>query len=349
MKSEQEKKEVKEFADVYLGFVYRLAVRQYEEDYREMRQVIEESREHDADQPDKHGQERRLSGEKLPPDRARGQPLAKPAHTQSTQVPKSTDNNNELFRTDDTEIRFKKDKPSLGVYTPPMKSAYRKDHHILRPAYRPAAGKLGAASPASGPALNSPQEQLDYLREAEEKKRLLERELRLLESSISKTKNEVGGNSRDRSLLEERGAGSFYEEEAQAASKRQRSRDYLKEHRVISEPSRKDSGVTSALKKNAGLAYLNPEASSVSRPYYVDNAEFIRRLNQEKKEREVAPVDAVQGYAAEREAGTADPPADPGRERAPAPALRDGAPRQEKRDRAAPVPDGGAQAGLEPG
>ena len=292
MNDELNKREIKDFTKVYLGFVYRLAVGQYEEDYQEMRKIIEEDRRH----YDEYGTEPdyKLVNEKIAKNRDlegienREKRVLNKDNTHSTKVPASIDNHrHDVFYTDDTDNRYKSGRYS---YLPPSqlgKGRSGQPRTILRSDNKsPKIRRPDDQAPQKS-SLATPAEQLEFLKEAEQKKRQLERELQMLESSINKTRLVASQNNKQHQMMTAPIRESSYEEEKGRGKKTsENSVDYRRENRGLSEDRRKYSGVSSALKSHPiGSNYH--EAESISHPKYYDNAEFIRRLNREKKEREV--------------------------------------------------------------
>lgn len=212
---QDELKDIKDFADVYLGFVYRLAIKQYEADYQEMRALIREPNSHQG-YLSQGVKERALQGGKLKV--SRGDSSAKPANshrlpgvTGYERLPaRSVERNDKLadagnkgqshtVLTDDIEeaddgrkprsTKTQLDTPSTAVGGAPGSHAGfgSKNGYLVRPA--PTTSKGNPAVPRVGENGESASDNYKFIKEAEVRKRQLQKELTLLEVNIMQAKN----------------------------------------------------------------------------------------------------------------------------------------------------------------
>jgi hypothetical protein len=268
--SSVEIKELKEFSDTYLGYLYRLSVKQYEDDYQEIKQYIDEVKHSKASEPNSQINKG---------NKAKGKALAG----------SSVENYHEsrLLNPDNDspeENIFVTDKQMNGIEEKTRKFVVKSGNGGMNPKYlshstRPKKHSRDQAIP------EELTEEIDYnlIREAKTKKRILEKQLREIENEVHEMKRMI---IRKKKGVPEPGV-------PESREKRPYSKNYSSyDHRTMedgrTDNRRKnryaDTDSYSYERPTAGVDYAHGESPKKN---YVDIASFIKRMNAEKKEREV--------------------------------------------------------------
>ena len=297
--------DTREFADVYLGFVYRLAVKQYEDDYLSMRQLITEEDKAvrrasepkpklvgkaEAYQDDRHHPKNRANAEtkapykesaaKVKPQAYQKEVLAEQGRRRQSREHPYVDENRLLPTAD----------PSVDAYSSRLEHNYRKlangdSHHdhdstFKKPSFKPSIPK--AADTSKNPEINK------LLRDAENKKHILQLQLRDVDQDIQRLKKII---VRPKHYLE---LNQPLPRPVLAPVYRHPTPPAVQQQKAAKEKSADSFREDYHSEKSENYLHYDYQGapgyhdySDNMLPKQIDNAAFIRKLNQEKKEREV--------------------------------------------------------------
>lgn len=296
-------KDTQEFSDVYLSFVYRLATKQYEQDYQAMLQLIAED-----EKPAKPKVEPKPKHAPKTEETQADRDFPRTSNHVETKGIKKTSNpkvkpqygKRETFMTE-TDMKEARDdhKPvikrlvnrtdvSSDGYSSKLDHNYRKlandnympdvGGHIRKPSFKPSIPKASGA--VRNPEINR------LLQEAENKKQMLQLQLRNVESDIQKLKKAV---VRPRAVYSDAESRPYlapiYRNPTPPVVQQEPSRD--REGESFREDLHSENSSNHPVHRS-DYQYSNyKEFNPQTRPRQLDNAAFVKKLNEERKEREV--------------------------------------------------------------
>jgi hypothetical protein len=265
-----EVKELKEFSDTYLGYLYRLSVKQYEDDYQEIKQYIDEV---------KHSKGAEPNSKINKGNKAKGKP---PIGSGPDNYHEST-----LMNQDNDfgeENLFITDKQMNGIEEKTKKFVVKSGNGGMNPKYLSHSTKPKKLSRE----LLQPEgltDEIDYnlIKEAKTKKRILEKQLREIEHEVHEMKRMI---IRKKKGVPEQGVPES--KDRRPYSKNYSSYDHRTAEEAKTDSRRKnrylETDSYSYERQTPGVDYAHGESPKKN---YVDIASFIKRMNEEKREREV--------------------------------------------------------------